>query len=158
LEAGDLLFRVFVRGGTAPEGEAARAPGLLAKGRGDGLIDLYRTSKSRPDEHWKTLTGLTGPITGLAFSADGTRLAARTAASPIRIWDLGTGEEITAEAAGKTPFSRAEIEELYHRARSIVGLPEPATPREPPPAEEPEYLPFLAQELLEESHADASRE
>jgi hypothetical protein len=158
LEAADLLFRLFVEGGTAVEAEMAEAPGLLAKDRNDGLVDLYRTSKDRPDERWKTLAGLGGPVTGLVFSADGTRLAARTAGSPVRVWDLGTGQEITTEAAARTPFSSAEIEELYRRARELVGFAEPEKPREAPLTEEPEYLPFLAQELLEKTHADAKCE
>jgi WD40 repeat protein len=158
IEAGDLLFRLTIEFGPMETPARAEMPGLLAEGRPDGLVELSYAERGRPKAFWRILTGANELITGLVFSTDGTRLAARTAGSQVRIWDLGTGQEITAGAAARTPFSPAEIGELCRRAREMIGQAEVAVPSEAPPAEEPEYLPFSAHELMEKSHADASRE
>lgn len=158
MQAADALFRFVVQFGPTSEGALAESSGLRAEGRPDGRIDLYRALDTGSVEYWKTLSGLTEGIAGLGFSDDGARLAARGANSLVRIWDVRTGQEIGSDVVGKTPFSQAEIQRLYRGARSILGLPEPVVVHETPRAAEPEYVPFLAPELQEESDADASRE
>jgi eukaryotic-like serine/threonine-protein kinase len=41
----------------------------------------------------RTLIGHVGPVTGVAFSPDGKRLASASADGSIRIWDVATGQE-----------------------------------------------------------------
>jgi WD40 repeat protein len=67
----------------------------------DGTIKLWNAVTGREE---RTITGHSGPAFGLAFSPDGTRLAATgdiphasgTAfvAGEVRVWDAATGQEV----------------------------------------------------------------
>jgi WD40 repeat protein len=61
--------------------------GLLALGQDRNRIEIYNASTLR---RLATLTMPTGPanLTGLAFSPDGTRLAAATDYNMVALWDL----------------------------------------------------------------------
>ncbi len=63
--------------------------GTLAAGCGDGTVHLWETVSGRK---LKVLRGQRSPVYSVAFSADGTRVAAWGARGVITIWDANTGE------------------------------------------------------------------
>jgi WD40 repeat protein len=81
---------------TSAETVAVSATGLIASPTAEvtasgQVIDVW---DSATGHQVSTLAGLSGAIRDLAFSADGTRLAAAGSDGTIRIWDPDTGEPL----------------------------------------------------------------
>lgn len=81
----------------------------LAAGGSDGMVYLWRRDEAEA-AGWKPERKLDADswhIDKIAFAANGTRLATATTDNGIRLWDLGTGEEIAlpeqAESLRDTP-------------------------------------------------------
>jgi RNA polymerase sigma factor (sigma-70 family) len=66
-----------------------------------------RDTSAKPD---LVLKGHSGGIFGLAFSADGTRLATASADRTAKVWDLQTGKEITTLKGGDLPVLSVAFE------------------------------------------------
>lgn len=107
----EVIFSLAV----APQGT------LAATGSQDRTIRLWRTATGEAD---RTLEGHTLPVTGLAFSPDGERLAS-VASDPekpnlggeFRLWNVATGETVAAKTIPLVPLSAV----AYHpRGERIV--------------------------------------
>ena len=62
----------------------------IAVGEESGVIRVYAVSKNEPA---KSFQGHGGAVTGLAFSADGTRLVSSSKDKTARVWSLADGKE-----------------------------------------------------------------
>ncbi len=152
-DAGDYLFRYLVQTGEISDVRTAEAPGQRAEIKDDGSIDVLDVGAGGSRLR-RAIQSVGARVAGIVMSPDGSRLAAKLATGEVRVWDLRTGKEMWAGESGATPLGVAEIREILHRVRSVVGLPAPAVPV---PATEPE-IPFLALENQEAFHVDAIRE
>ncbi len=64
---------------------------LLATGGADRTIKIF---SFRDQSLVRTLRGHLGPVTGLTFSPDGTRLLSESGDMTSRLWDVATGKEL----------------------------------------------------------------
>lgn len=68
---------------------AALPDGRFASASEDGRIALWRLGRAEPEQ---VLDGHSGPVAGLAVSADGTALASASWDGTARVWPLGGGD------------------------------------------------------------------
>jgi len=77
--------------------EARTAP--LAVGCQDGAVEVWEPAAGRLRA---TLTGLTEPVSALAISPDGTRLAA-SGGGQLQVWEIGPGQAPLTLVSGENP-------------------------------------------------------
>ena len=68
------------------------AADLVATGCADGSVHVF--DLGQPERALSVLIGHAGPVTSLAFSADGTRIVSASADHSLRVWDTYEGEAI----------------------------------------------------------------
>jgi WD40 repeat protein/serine/threonine protein kinase len=73
------------------DGEWETARRLLAECPAEHCAWEWDYLRRRCRLDFLTLKGHTGPVTGVAWSPDGTRLASASVDDTVRVWDLGTG-------------------------------------------------------------------
>jgi cytochrome c len=88
LDTGAALAVLRVHEG-AVNAVAALPDGRFASASEDGRIALWRLGRAEPEQ---VLTGHSGPVAGLAVSADGTALASASWDGTARIWPLDGAE------------------------------------------------------------------
>ncbi len=96
--------------GTSPILALAASPdgGLVAVGRDDGTIGLYRVEDApRRVVAAATLAGHDGGTTALRFSSDGRRLASGGFDRRVRVWDVATRRAVAVHEATDAPRSIA---------------------------------------------------
>ena len=64
----------------------------LAIGHFAGTVEIRDVESG---EHVASLAGHTGPVWGLTFSADGSRIASASRDATVKVWDAETGEVVT---------------------------------------------------------------
>ncbi len=75
-----------------------------------------------------TLRGHTSPVSSLAFSADGRRLASMSGDDIVRVWDTGTGKELYASPRKRpTPMGRIKPGLAFSPDGRLLALPIPFT-------------------------------
>ncbi len=84
------LFSLSLDGGERPWAVAV-AGDYLACGTSDGSVRLWGLSTGQPLREWREIPGM---VWCLAFSPDGTRLAAGGLDGTLIVWDTASGEEV----------------------------------------------------------------
>jgi WD40 repeat protein len=86
------------------DARTGRTAAVVAFGGADGIVRLWDLASGKPRKQCK---GHTGPITGLAFSPDGKRLASisRNPDTTLRLWDAHTGQAVHATPPLNLPLT-----------------------------------------------------
>ena len=83
-----------------PQGVQVATANANRDSNGDSTGFVIRLWDPRNGEVQQTLNGHKGPIAGLDYSPDGSRLASASSDGTARVWDLRTGESLSLSVSG----------------------------------------------------------
>jgi len=96
---------------------------LAWSGDDDSLVRLLEVASGR---HRHQLSGHLGPVSSLAFSADGSRLVSAGIDTTALVWDLGAGQPAVSAQDCETAWAdlaREDALRAYQAIRRLAGAP-----------------------------------